>query len=85
MLPKMRESATVLVLAPTVGKFDVQFAVQIGAAILLEKPLLVIMPTGQTVAPKLARIADRIIYTDGPGDPRTQDDIKKFMDDFGKQ
>lgn len=85
-MPKMRDSSTVLLIAPSMdGEFDVQFAVQIGAAVLLEKPLLVIAMTGRSIPPKLERIADRIIYTDGIDDPRTKDDIAKFMNDFGKQ
>jgi hypothetical protein len=85
-IPKMRDSATVLLIAPSMdSKFDVQFAVQIGAAVLLEKPLLVIAMIGRPVPPKLERIADRIIYTSGVDDPSTKDEIAKFMNDFGKQ
>lgn len=85
-VPKMRDSSTVLLISPAMdSKFDVQFAVQIGAAVLLEKPLLVIAMTGRPVPPKLERIADRIIYTDGVDDPNTKADIEKFMNDFGRQ
>ena len=85
MIPQMKGSSTVLLIAPDIGAdFDVRFAVQIGATVLLEKPLLVILPKGRTPPPKLERIADRIIHAD-PGDAHVQDEIKRFMADFGKQ
>lgn len=86
MLPKMRESATVLALAPDISQdLDLRFAIQIGACILLEKPLLVLAMKGRTLPPKLVQIADRIIYAEGPNDPKLQDEVAKFMNDFGRQ
>jgi hypothetical protein len=87
MIPEMESSATTLMIAPDASNpsFDVQFAVQIGACVLLEKPLLVLAIAGRPMPPKLERIADRIIYVESTDDPSIKDQIAQFMRDFGKQ
>jgi uncharacterized LabA/DUF88 family protein len=90
LIPKMRDSATVLMIAPDMSmEFDIQFALQIGASILLEKPLILLVQSDRTIPPKLRAIADRIIETDL--DEMTMDSegiqkqLKQAFDDFGKQ
>ena len=86
LLPKMKESATTMIIAPdTDTDFDLMFAIQIGASILLEKPLLVMKPRGRTVLPKLERIADRVIEMDPDNDAGMQEQIAAFFRDFGLQ
>jgi hypothetical protein len=88
LVPKMAESETVLVISPDFGTFDVEFALQIGASVLLEKPLLVVLPEGRVMPPKLERIADRIITVDllsERGPQHIQDELKRFFTDFRKQ
>lgn len=73
MAPKMADSAYVMQLVPTgehsVG--DVRFWVELGASIMMDKPILAIMVEGQEVPEKLKLIADRIVRVP-PGSP---DDI----------
>ena len=90
LIPNMRDSANVLMIAPKMsGKFDIEFALQIGASILLEKPLILLVDRSRTIPPKLRAIADRIIETDL--DDMTMDSeaiqkqLKQAFDDFGKQ
>lgn len=89
LIPKMADSAVITMIAPDIGaEFDVDFAVQIGAAVLLEKPLLVLLPEGRTPPPKLARIADRIITVDldsARGQQNVETELKKFFTDFARQ
>lgn len=85
LVPKMKDSSTVLILSPKLGDADVQFAVQIGMCILLEKPLLVLAIEGRQIPPKLEQIADRIIYAKSATDPSINEQIGRFMTDFGKQ
>ena len=90
LIPKMKDSASVLMIAPSIDeKFDVQFALQIGAAILLEKPLILLVQRGRIIPPKLRAIADRIIETDLDHATLDQGEIQKqirqAMTDFGKQ
>jgi hypothetical protein len=90
LIPKMEESASVLMIAPNMSeKFDIEFALQIGASILLEKPLILLVHSGRTIPPKLRAIADRVIVSDL--DPVSmnaadiQDQIKQAITDFGDQ
>jgi len=91
LIPKMDDSANVLMIAPNMdSKFDIEFALQIGACILLEKPLILLAQRGRTIPPKLRAIADRIIETDDLGNPglnadEIQDQLKQAFIDFAKQ
>ena len=90
LIPKMRDSANVLMIAPDMStEFDVQFALQIGATILLEKPLILLVHQGRNIPPKLRAIADRIIETNLDDLTMDSDDIQKQLtqafNDFGEQ
>src|SRR5262245_37075631 len=88
LIPKMRGSDNVLLLAPNLSaKFDIEFALQIGAAILLEKPLVLVVQSGRTVLPKLRAIADKIIEMDldDSNDPAVQERIRQALTELGKQ
>lgn len=62
--PKIAASAYVMSIAPSTGTADVKQAVEIGLAILMDKPLIVLAPRGRTVADRLLRIADVVIEID---------------------
>ena len=90
LIPKMRDSAHVLMIAPKIGeKFDIDFALQIGSCILLEKPLILLVDPSRTIPPKLRAIADRIIEAnldDVTMDaPEIQRQLRQAMADLGKQ
>lgn len=75
-VPKMADSAYVMAIAPMVGtKADIRQAVEIGLAILMDKPLIVIAPTGRTIADRLLRIADHVIE----GDMSTEEGREDIM------
>jgi hypothetical protein len=63
-LVKMTDSALVAQLVPDKDKFDVKFAVELGAAIMLDKPILAIVMPGTHVPPKLRMIADEFVEAD---------------------
>lgn len=90
LIPNMRDSASVLMIAPNMSeKFDIEFALQIGAAILLEKPLILLVDRTRTIPPKLRAIADRIIETDLDNvtmdSDAIQNQLRQAITDFGKQ
>jgi hypothetical protein len=64
MVPAMRDSAYVITIAPDGSDADIKIAVEIGTAILLNKPLVVLKIPGRVVAEKLLRIADHVIEGD---------------------
>lgn len=62
-LQKLDESAFVASLLPR-GDFDVKFAVETGAAIMLDKPILLIAQPDAHVPRKLLAVADEVVYVD---------------------
>ena len=68
MIPKMKSSS--IALAVCNGTIDAQISVQIGAAILLDKPLIVVLPD-VCLAPALERAATAIVRGD-PHDAETK-------------
>ena len=63
-LRKLAESDAFLSLAPPPGKINVKFCVELGAAIMLDKPIVVIVMPGRTVPPMLDQIASHVIHAD---------------------
>jgi hypothetical protein len=62
-LTKMVDSAFVASLVPD-DPFDVKFALETGAAVLLGKPIVAIVMPGAKVPGKLALVADAVIEAD---------------------
>jgi hypothetical protein len=72
MLPKLEGSA--FMMAVFDGKVTAEFAVQIGAAIMLDKPIVLLALEGASISPKLEQVADAIVR----GDPKL-DPVKKRL------
>lgn len=64
VLPQIKASATVLTIVPRSKDGDIQLMLQIGAAVLLDKPIVLVVFEKREVPPRLARIADKIIEAD---------------------
>jgi hypothetical protein len=62
-LQKINDSAFVASLIPR-GDFDVKFAVELGTAIMLDKPILAITMPGASLSAKLRDVADRVVELD---------------------
>jgi len=60
LFPKINDSAVFLSLYS--GDIDPSFCMQLGAAILLRKPILVVAVKGAEVPPKLVAIADKVLH-----------------------
>ena len=63
MIPKMDQSSLVVMTAMgiTPDDFDVRFALQLGAAIILNKPIVSVFEPGQYVPPKLQVVTDEFV------------------------
>ena len=59
LVPMIEESAITVSVAPPSGEFDVKIAVELGVSILLDKPIIAVIPAGRTASPALLRVADR--------------------------
>ena len=67
MVPKMRESAYVMSLVPGDGEADVKFAVELGFAIMMDKPIILVMQPRQRIPEHLRKVADGFIdWSDDP-------------------
>jgi hypothetical protein len=62
-LTQMDASAFVLSIVPT-GGTDIKFAVELGLAIMLDKPLLAIVAPGAEVPNKLRLVANEVVEAD---------------------
>lgn len=71
-LPKMLDSAVFLSIGTNPGEFDVKQATELGAALLMDKPLLLVVPTGRQIGARLRRAADEIVEDWNPNDPGSQ-------------
>lgn len=60
MTPKLRGSALVVQLVPT--EFgDAKFWVELGASIMLDKPIIAVSIGGRGISEKLRRVADEVV------------------------
>lgn len=67
LVPKLEGSAIAMVAAPFTDEehpYDVQFAVQLGLMILMDKPIIAVVGPGQTISKKLELVADKIVHAD---------------------
>lgn len=63
-LEKIVDSGAFLSLVPTAEHFDAKFAIELGTAIMLDKPLIVVAMPGAEIPTRLRAIADYVIEED---------------------
>lgn len=66
--PKVRRSTAVLTIDPGADRIDPKIALETGYAVLLGKPIIVLVPEGVEPNPALLRAASEVIRLDGPLD-----------------
>lgn len=82
MLPNMQASEVVVSLLPTKDKADVKAAVELGFALMLDKPIIVFANNDQPIPARLAKIADRIIYGDMKNDLESMvGELRMYIDE----
>lgn len=74
MAPKMRDSALVMQLVPD-GDGDVKFWVELGASIMMNKPILALVFGDTEIPAKLALIADEIVRLPEGVNPDASDEL----------
>jgi len=75
VLPKILDSAMFLSIGTAVGEFDVKQATELGAALLCDKPLLLVVPPGRTISERLRRAADIVLDDFDVSRPESQERI----------
>lgn len=64
---------------------DVKQAVQLGAMLLLDKPLVLVVERGCTLGVRLRRAADLVIEDIDPDDPADRRRLTEALGDFAKE
>lgn len=85
LLPKMQRSAVMLSLVPQ-GPTDVKYALELGFMIMLDKPIICVVPPGVRVPGKLIGVADAIVegdITDESMGKRLSAEIDRVMKEKG--
>jgi hypothetical protein len=77
MVPRMINSALVVSLYPQ--SFDVKFAVELGAALMMDKPVILSVEPGVQVPDKLVSAADEIVEYDRSHPDRYQTALHAAM------
>lgn len=77
MFPKMKVSAMTLVIGTEDP--DIKLALEIGAAILFDKPLLVVMLKGRKVSAGLRRVAHTVIEIDDFISPESMAQVREAI------
>ena len=78
--PMIEKSAVTMTLAP--DKPDAKVAVELGFAMWLDKPIIVLAPKGRYIPDNLRKVAHAII-TGEPTDPAVQVKLQKAMKELG--
>lgn len=89
LVPKLEGSGAVISIVPTDNsEGDVKFWVELGASIMLDKPLIIVVSKGQPVPAKLRKVADEVVEIEswedlGPDSGLIQAAVVRVMD-WGK-
>jgi hypothetical protein len=84
LVQKMGESAFMMSMMPR-GEVDVKFAVELGLAIMLDKPILAVVMPGALINDRMRRVADRVVEVDidtQAGQDYLAAEIHRFVEDF---
>jgi hypothetical protein len=75
MVPKMESSALVISLVPESREGDVKFWVELGASIMMDKPIIAVLLGDGPVPKKLELIADEIVRAPHGVDPASSEEL----------
>lgn len=69
MVPKMADSTLVISLVPGDDSGDVKFWVELGASIMMDKPILALIMGDRPIPAKLQAVADEVVRLPNGVDP----------------
>lgn len=85
LAPAVKDSHVVLSIVPvSPTKVDVKFAVELGFAIMYNKPILAVVRPGTPIPEKLAKVVDRFVELDF-SDPNFRDRLIEVLDEMASQ
>lgn len=80
IIPQMRKSAFVLAYVDPVVNTDVWMALQVGFAVMFEKPLIVMAIGDHELPPRLIAAADEVVRVRSLKDPEGKAKLKAAID-----
>lgn len=86
LVPKMKQSG--LMMSLYTGGYDIKFAVEMGMAILMDKPIILAVMSGVEAPEKLMKVADYIIEADPTteeGRSRLADKVEEVMKEIADE
>lgn len=88
LVPKVTNSAYCMNLFPSggteMGRNDIKYCVELGMMILMDKPIILIVPPGMNVPDKVVRVADAIIEM-SMDDERFKQRLADTIDEMDKK
>lgn len=75
LFPKMKSSSISITIA---GEPDPKLCLELGAMILFDKPIIVLVPEGHTLPANLKRVAAAIVYGN-PQNPHTMKELQNAI------
>lgn len=80
LMPMIQDSALVVSLVPQ-GDADMKFVVELGLAIMLDKPIVAVVHPGTIITGKLRQVADAIVEWDsGQGNEALMAELQRQME-----
>lgn len=64
LIPKLDSSMYCVSLCPDADQIDAKFCVELGAMIMMDKPIIAVVTPGQKLSKKLEMVADKIVHAD---------------------
>ncbi len=89
LVPKIKDSDLFVSITPeSKEKVDVKFAVELGLAIMYNKPIIAVIQPGTQISEKFSKVVDRFVeldLTDPNGRQRLMDTIKEMKEEIEKK
>jgi hypothetical protein len=86
LVPKVRGTQIVVSIVPlTAAGVDAKFAVELGVAVMLDKPILAVVRPGLKIPEKLARVVDRFVEVDDISDPAARGRFLAALEELARE
>lgn len=85
LVPRIEGSALYVGIMPDMEDIDAKFCVELGVAIMLNKPILALKGPGVELSPKLLRVADEVFEIDDLSNPEERRRLAEVIKEFGER
>ena len=84
LIPKIEGSKIFVSIVPAPQKVDIKFAIELGIAILLDKPIIAAIVPGVKISEKLSRVVDRFVELNMDNSSETANGIREAVESLDK-